>query len=177
VLTCDCLPACFCACLPACLPTQVGTGSGHRYGRWRACLLPLTVPLLWFAADPSLVVGIGWLGLVFGCSCAAVGSGIIWATYPASDVPRKALKGVCGQTGTARRLQPQRICSGRALLLEVFEVHTLSYSCKRAASRRGNPWRLAGLLTHRLLPLLRLPRALQASLLCWPLCRPSCGST
>lgn len=79
--------------LPCLLLLQVGTGSGHRYGRGRACLLPLTVPLLWCVSNPSLLLGIGWKGLLFGCGCAAVGSCIIWATYPASSVPRKTLKG------------------------------------------------------------------------------------
>jgi hypothetical protein len=51
------------------------------------------VPLLWFVADPDLLLAVGWLGLLFGCGCAAVGSCIIWATYPASSVPRKTLKG------------------------------------------------------------------------------------
>lgn len=187
------LSVCMCVrALPACLPTQVGTGSGHRYGRWRACLLPLTVPLLWFAADPGLVVGIGWLGLVFGCSCAAVGSAIIWATYPASDVPRKALKGVWGALlgGFSHSAAAQcvlRQCT--AGLVGCFQV------LKRASARAGtqhNPYvpsarvlrcvavrcDVGPTCSHTACGPSLLPcgcSALQVSLPCWPLSRPSCG--
>jgi hypothetical protein len=85
--------------LLSCTMPRVGTGSGHRYSRTRACLLPVTMPLLWLAAAPSLLDAIGWPGLAFGGVCGGVGSAILSVTYPASNVPRKELKGERMQMG------------------------------------------------------------------------------
>eukprot|EP00879_Flechtneria_rotunda_P007347 GHRR01007708.1.p1 GENE.GHRR01007708.1~~GHRR01007708.1.p1 ORF type:complete len:657 (+),score=194.76 GHRR01007708.1:252-2222(+) len=78
-----------------CTMPRVGTGYGHHYQRWRACVLPLTAPLTVVLAAPSLATSISPAGMGFGAVCAAVGATIIWATYPASNVPRKYLKGRC----------------------------------------------------------------------------------
>jgi len=78
---------------PSLLGAQVGTGPGHHYQRWRACLLPFTAFLPFFLAQPDLVFTIGSAGLVFGALCAAVGAAVIYGTYPSSNMPRKTLKG------------------------------------------------------------------------------------
>lgn len=72
---------------------QVGTGHGHHYQRWRACILPLTAPLPLFMAAPVVLEVVGRAGLLYGAAYGAAAGAVIWTIYPPSNVPRRALKG------------------------------------------------------------------------------------
>jgi hypothetical protein len=106
---------------------QVGTGHGHHYQRWRATLLPITAPLTLFVAAPDLLPSVGQAGMLYSLLCAAVGSAVIYTTYPSSNVPRKSLKG--------RVLQHKRLC--RELLTLPVSVPLAVQHVLSAAARHS----------------------------------------
>jgi Ca2+/Na+ antiporter len=75
---------------------KVGTSHTHRYPRWKAALLPLSVPLLIVAVmrdDPLALLlshGAAYAGL-----CCFVGCALVWGLYPAGgEHVRAPVKGV-----------------------------------------------------------------------------------